>query len=101
MKIFVEDFFRTFAYFALSGIFALINLIIDIFQTLVKFIKNVVTPIFLESLHDLKLFIAIFTQGLFDVLTNLFLFISKLTLRLSKYFHKKSEFYINKYWEVY
>jgi hypothetical protein len=52
----------------------------------------------LELLTDFNMFLNIVLQGFYEVSSNMFLFLSKVTLMWSEYFHNKSEEYINKNW---
>jgi len=101
MRLFVRDFVQTFSHFFIYGVYTILYIIIEIFQTFKKFIKNIVMPIFFECCHDLKLFLTVILQGLYEILANLFLNISKLTLKISKKYHYKSEDLVNKHWEIF
>jgi len=101
MRIFVRDFVRTFVFFALSAFFMVSTIIIESLLTFKKFTHNVIVPLIFELGHDFKLFSMVFVQGFCDVMSSVFLNISKITLKASQYFHNKSENLITKYWDVF
>jgi len=88
-------------HFAISGIYIFLSIIIEIYQTIKRIAKNVFVPLILELGFDAKLFMLITLQGIYDVLSSLFLRLSKITLYISKTFHQKSESIIQKHWELY
>jgi len=101
---FFKDFFRTFLEFTLHAfiiVFDIIVLVSQFFLTnFTKIINEKVFPFCVELLADVDLFLNIILESIYSILSNCFLYLSKISLIISKYFHKKSESIIQRKWEL-
>jgi hypothetical protein len=63
-----------------------------------KFFAFVVMPVLIDLFYDLYFMFNIVMQGVYDMLSTLFLWLSKCFLNVSQFFHAKSEDMMFKNW---
>lgn len=98
IKMFVIDFAGCFIILAGAVLIAVVEVLVQIKQTLEKFLFNFVIPSVLEFAAFANWILAITWQGILSITSDVTLSLSKWLLQVSKMAHAKSEQLIEKTW---
>jgi len=98
INMFIMDFAGYFVILAGAVLIAIVELLVQIKQTLEKFLFDCVVPLMLEFAAFANWILAIAWQGILNITSDVALHLSKWFLRVSKASHAKSEQLIEKTW---
>jgi len=99
MKHFAQDLVKTLFYFAFSGVYYVLEIVASLIGMFVRLFKYFVIPQVTELLADVNLFIKIFMQSVYSLLSHVSLLLSKSFYVMSRYYHEQSEKLVNETWE--
>ena len=97
MKI-LTDMIRAFLYITLEGLYFVFQIISGIVNSVTRMISNFIQPALVEGLADINFIFVVALQGVASALSDMFLFVSKITLHTARYLHGVSEKLIEKSW---